>query len=161
EGDRTAGVTAFQALSRYLEENFLGREVKRVAFHLEAGEHVLRLGAGRRVVHVDPAVRREVRIGGEPEQSVLRLRAVGVFGADRNGRDPSHATVRRRVEVDVTVSLDEEHALAWKDGKLHWFVELFGEDYFREAVLLRPSAVEVDLSRTHRVAQPAEQVAEK
>ena len=138
EGDGASGVTALQALSSHLEKNLPRRQVERVSFHCVASEHVLRLGAGRRVVHVDPAVRREVGIGGETEQPVLRLRAVRVFGADRDRCNSSHATRLWSVEVDEAVSLDEQHALAGKDGELHWFVQRLGENHFREAVLLWP-----------------------
>src|SRR5207237_102302 len=99
EGNRATGVTALQALSGYLEENFFRREVEGISFHLEASEHVLRLGAGGRVIHVDPTVLGEAGIGGESQQAVLGLTAVRVFGADGDRRDPSHATGCRRIQV--------------------------------------------------------------
>src|SRR5688572_4739003 len=79
EGDGASGVTALLTLNPHLEENFPRREVERVALHLEASEHIFRLGSGGRVEHVDPAIPREPRVYGEPEKAVLCLTAVGVF----------------------------------------------------------------------------------
>ncbi len=161
KGDGAAGVTTLQALSSHLEQNLPRSEVERVSLHTVASEHVLRLAAGRRVVHVDPAVRGEVGIGGESEQAVLCLTAVRVFRADRDRRDPCRATVRRRVEVDETVPLDEQHAVVGKHGELDRFVQLLGENYFREAILLWPRAAEVDRPRPHRVSQSSEEVSQE
>ena len=161
EGDRAAGVTALQSLRSHLEQDLLRCEVQGVSFHLEAGEHVLRIRSGGRVVHVDPAVCREVRVGGESEQAVFRLRAVRVFGADRDRRDSSGAPVSRRIEVHVTVSLDEQHALARQNGELDGFVQFFCQNDFREPILLRPRATEVDRARSHCVPQAAEQMSQE
>src|SRR5512132_2715595 len=99
-----------------------------------------------------------MRIGGESEQTILRLTAVRVLRADGDRPDPSHAAVRRRVQVDATASLDEEYALAGKDGELDGLLQLLGENDSGEAVLLGPCAAEVDLSRSDRVAQSTEQM---
>src|SRR6266576_1273351 len=93
EGNRAAGVTALQSLSRYLEEEFLRGEIDGISEHVVASEDVLRLGTGGRVVHIDPASPREIRIGGESEQAVFCLTAVRVFGADGDRGDPSHLAV--------------------------------------------------------------------
>src|SRR5258706_307279 len=137
EGHRAAGVTALQALRSHLEQNFPGAEVERVAFHVEASDDVFRFGAGGRVVHVDPAVRREMRIGRKSEQAVLRLTAIRVFRADGNRRDPFHVAGLRRIQVDVAMSLDEQHAIAGKHGELDGLVQLFGQNDSGEPILFR------------------------
>jgi len=39
-------------------------------------------------------------------------------------------TGRRRIQVDVTMSLDEEHTVAGKDRELDGLVQLLGENDF-------------------------------
>ena len=158
EGDRASRVTALEPLGGDLEQHFLRCEVERVSLHREARQHVLRVWARRRVVHVEPAVRRKVGIGGESEQSVFRLARVRVLGADGNRRDAADSGLRRLVEVDVAVAFDEQHALVGQDGELDGFIQLLGEHDSGEAILFRPRAIEVDRPGSHRVAQSAEQV---
>ena len=151
-------MTALEPLRGDLEEHFPRCEIERVSGHREAREDILRVRPRRRVVHVDPAVRRKVGIGGESEQSVLRLAAVRVLGADRNRRDASRVTIGRRVQVDVAVPLDEQHAFIGQHGELDGFIQLLGEHDAREAILFRPRAIEIDSPGANRVAQSAEQV---